>query len=42
MPNAKLYIDQTVWETQHTDFKQSLPKIRKILCQHLSVSSAAC
>jgi len=42
MPNAKLYIDQTVWETQQTDFKQSLPKIRETLCQYLTVPPTAC
>lgn len=42
MPNAKLYVDQSVWEIQHADFKQSLSKIREVLCQYLNVPPAAC
>lgn len=41
MPNAKIYVDQTVW-TQHQEIGALLPPLRDLLCDRLSVGPAAC
>lgn len=41
MPNAKIYVDQTVW-TRREDIVALLPQLRDLFCHRLSVGPAAC
>ncbi|WP_114835995.1 hypothetical protein U0027_24845 (plasmid) [Agrobacterium tumefaciens] len=41
MPNAKIYIDQTVG-SQKEDIVALLPQLRDLVCHRLSVAPAAC
>lgn len=41
MPNAKIYVDQTVW-IRRDEIVALLPRLRDLLCLRLSVGPAAC
>lgn len=42
MPNAKLYVDHSVWSENQAELHGSLPEFREILCQRLNVAPNAC
>lgn len=41
MPNAKIYVDQTVWP-QRENIVALLPQLRDLFCHRLSVGPTAC
>lgn len=42
MPNAKLYVDQSIWPGCQADLTAALAPMRAILCRDLAVPAAAC
>lgn len=41
MPNAKIYVDQTIWN-QKEDVVSLLPQLRELFCRDLNVGPGAC
>lgn len=42
MPNVKIFVNQTVFETRRTEIDSMLSKLRDSLCVELSVPVSAC